>query len=66
MTNFKGIIPAIAVPFRKDHSIDEAGANCDLAARRKGIVGLMTNGHTGGVLLTEGARGSHAHHRQGH
>ena len=24
MTNFKGIIPAIAVPFRKDHSIDEA------------------------------------------
>lgn len=52
MTNFKGIIPAIAVPFRKDHSIDEAelARFANWLARRKGIVGLMTNGHTGEVF----------------
>src|SRR5437667_10026012 len=52
MTNFKGIIPAIAVPFRKDHSIDEAelARFATWLARRKGIVGLMTNGHTGEVF----------------
>ena len=51
MTNFKGIIPAIAVPFRKDHSIDEAelARFATWLAKRKGIVGLMTNGHTGEV-----------------
>jgi 4-hydroxy-tetrahydrodipicolinate synthase len=52
MTNFKGIIPAIAVPFRKDHSIDEAelARFATWLARRKGIVALMTNGHTGEVF----------------
>ena len=52
MTNFKGIIPAIAVPFRRDHSIDEAelARFATWLARRKGIVGLMTNGHTGEVF----------------
>jgi 4-hydroxy-tetrahydrodipicolinate synthase len=52
MTNFHGLIPAIAVPFRNDFSIDEQ----DLAgfaqwlARQPGIVGMMTNGHTGEVF----------------
>jgi 4-hydroxy-tetrahydrodipicolinate synthase len=52
MTNFKGIIPAIAVPFRRDHSIDETelARFATWLARRKGIVGLMTNGHTGEVF----------------
>jgi 4-hydroxy-tetrahydrodipicolinate synthase len=52
MTNFKGIIPAIAVPFRKDHSIDEVelARFATWLARRKGIVGLMTNGNTGEVF----------------
>src|SRR6185369_17951009 len=52
MSNFKGIIPAIAVPFRKDHSIDEAelARFATWLARRKGVVGLMTNGHTGEVF----------------
>jgi len=52
MTNFHGLIPALAVPFKPDHAIDEA----ELArfarwlARQPGIVGLMTNGHTGEVF----------------
>jgi 4-hydroxy-tetrahydrodipicolinate synthase len=52
MTNFHGLIPAMAVPFRPDYAIDEA----ELArftiwlGRQKGIVGLMTNGHTGEVF----------------
>jgi 4-hydroxy-tetrahydrodipicolinate synthase len=52
MTNFKGIIPAIAVPFRADHSIDEVelARFATWLAKRKGIVALMTNGHTGEVF----------------
>jgi 4-hydroxy-tetrahydrodipicolinate synthase len=52
MTNFHGLIPALAVPFQPDHAIDAA----DLArfarwlAGRPGIVGMMTNGHTGEVF----------------
>jgi 4-hydroxy-tetrahydrodipicolinate synthase len=52
MTNFRGLIPAMAVPFRPDYSIDEA----ELArftvwlGRQKGVVGVMTNGHTGEVF----------------
>jgi 4-hydroxy-tetrahydrodipicolinate synthase len=52
MTNFHGLIPALAVPFKPDHAIDEA----ELAkfarwlARQPGIVGMMTNGHTGEVF----------------
>jgi len=52
MTNFRGIIPAIAVPFRADNSVDEPELR-RLAlwlAQRKGVVGLMTNGHTGEVF----------------
>jgi 4-hydroxy-tetrahydrodipicolinate synthase len=54
---FKGVIPALAVPFRDDYKIDEDGlarfsrwlAGC------RGVTALMTNGHTGevGSLLPE-------------
>jgi 4-hydroxy-tetrahydrodipicolinate synthase len=50
--DFHGLIPAIAVPFRADHSVDAA----DLArfaawlGRQKGVVAMMTNGHTGEVF----------------
>ena len=54
---FKGVIPALAVPFRDDYKIDEDGlarfsrwlAGC------RGVSALMTNGHTGevGSLLPE-------------
>ncbi len=52
MQNFRGLIPAIAVPFRADYSIDEAELSRFAAwlARRKGVVGMMTNGHTGEVF----------------
>ena len=52
MTNFHGIIPAIAVPFRADYSIDEPELRrfAVWLAQRKGVVGLMTNGHTGEVF----------------
>jgi 4-hydroxy-tetrahydrodipicolinate synthase len=52
MTNFRGIIPAIAVPFRVDYSIDEPELRrfAVWLAQRKGVVGLMTNGHTGEVF----------------
>jgi 4-hydroxy-tetrahydrodipicolinate synthase len=54
---FKGVIPALAVPFRDDYKVDEDGlarfsrwlAGC------RGVTALMTNGHTGevGSLLPE-------------
>jgi 4-hydroxy-tetrahydrodipicolinate synthase len=49
---FRGIIPAIGVPFRKDHSIDEAELRrlATWLANRRGVVALMTNGHTGEVF----------------
>lgn len=52
MTNFHGLIPAIAVPFKADHSVDEAELQgfARWLARQPGIVGLMTNGHTGEVF----------------
>jgi len=52
ITNFKGIIPAIAVPFRKDYGIDESELRrfTIWLAGRKGVVALMTNGHTGEVF----------------
>ncbi len=52
MTNFRGLIPALAVPFRADFSIDEAELQKFAAwlARQKSIVGMMTNGHTGEVF----------------
>jgi len=52
MTNFRGLIPATAVPFRPDFSIDEAELSrfAQWLSRQKSIVGLMTNGHTGEVF----------------
>lgn len=52
MTNFHGLIPAMAVPFRADHSIDEVELThfAQWLARQKGVVGMMTNGHTGEVF----------------
>src|SRR5437773_10618848 len=52
MTNFCGIIPAIAVPFRADYGVDEQELRrfAVLLAQRKGVVGLMTNAHTGEVF----------------
>lgn len=52
MTNFHGLIPAMAVPFRPDLSVDAptlAGFARWLAAQ-PGVVGMMTNGHTGEVF----------------
>lgn len=50
--NFHGIIPAIAVPFNTDYSIDEAELQrfSQWLGRQKGITALMTNGHTGEVF----------------
>ena len=50
--NFHGIIPAIAVPFRKDLSIDEIELKrfSQWLAKRPGVTALMTNGHTGEVF----------------
>ena len=50
--NFHGLIPAIAVPFRNDYSIDEAELRRFTAwlGQRPGITALMTNGHTGEVF----------------
>lgn len=52
MQNFRGLIPAIAVPFRADLSIDEAelARFAEWLSRQKSIVGMMTNGHTGEVF----------------
>ena len=50
--DFNGIIPAIAVPFTADYSIDEPELRrfSQWLASQPGIVALMTNGHTGEVF----------------
>lgn len=50
--DYRGIIPAIACPFRDDHAIDaaELARFARWLARRPGVVALMTNGHTGEVF----------------
>jgi 4-hydroxy-tetrahydrodipicolinate synthase len=50
--NFNGIIPAIAVPFKTDFSIDESELRrfAQWLASQPGITALMTNGHTGEVF----------------
>jgi len=54
---FKGVIPALAVPFRDDYKIDEDGLArfSRWLAGGRGVTALMTNGHTGevGSLLPE-------------
>src|SRR5262245_2461420 len=50
--NYKGIIPALALPLKADFSIDEQDLRrmSRWLASQKGIVALMTNGHTGDVF----------------
>lgn len=50
--NYHGIIPAIAVPFNDDHSIDapELQRFAQWLGKQPGITALMTNGHTGEVF----------------
>ncbi|AOB31234.1 dihydrodipicolinate synthetase [Bordetella sp. H567] len=50
--DFRGIIPAIAVPFHSDYRIDEAELTrfARWLADQDGVVALMTNGHTGEVF----------------
>ncbi len=50
--DFNGIIPAIAVPFNRDYSIDEPELQrfSRWLAGQPGIHALMTNGHTGEVF----------------
>ena len=50
--NFNGIIPAIAVPFNSDYSIDDGDLRrfSQWLASQPGVVALMTNGHTGEVF----------------
>jgi len=52
IANYKGIIPAIACPFTRDHAIDEPALRRLAAwlADQRGIVAVMTNGHTGEVF----------------
>lgn len=50
--DFKGLIPAIAVPFNDDLTLDAAGLTRFVRwlAGQPGIKALMTNGHTGEVF----------------
>lgn len=50
--DYKGILPAMQVPFRSDYSIDEPELRRFTAwlAGTPGITGLVTNGHTGEVF----------------
>jgi len=50
--DLKGLIPAIAVPFNDDYSIDAPGLTrfARWLAGQRGIKALMTNGHTGEVF----------------
>lgn len=50
--DYKGIIPALALPLKADLSIDEADLRrlSRWLAGQKGIAALMTNGHTGDVF----------------
>jgi 4-hydroxy-tetrahydrodipicolinate synthase len=52
MTNFHGLIPAMAVPLNEDGSvaISELTGFARWLARQPGVVGMMTNGHTGEVF----------------
>ena len=50
--NYRGIIPAIALPFTADFKIDERGLRrlASWLAGQDGVVAVMTNGHTGEVF----------------
>lgn len=50
--NYRGIIPAIACPFTREHRIDEPALRrlASWLAGQPGVVAIMTNGHTGEVF----------------
>ena len=50
--NYRGIIPAIACPFKPDHKVDEPALRrlASWLAKQPGVVAVMTNGHTGEVF----------------
>jgi 4-hydroxy-tetrahydrodipicolinate synthase len=50
--NYRGIIPAIALPFTAGFKIDERGLRrlASWLAGQDGVVAVMTNGHTGEVF----------------
>ena len=50
--NYRGIVPAIACPFTRDHRIDEPALRklASWLADHAGVVAVMTNGHTGEVF----------------
>lgn len=52
ISNYRGIIPAIACPFTPDHRIDEPALRklATWLAGHEGVVAVMTNGHTGEVF----------------
>ncbi len=54
---FRGIVPAMVVPFRDDYSIDEDELQrlARWLAGHQGIGGLVTNGHTGEVFALRAA-----------
>lgn len=55
--DYKGILPALQVPFFEDESIDEKSLRSfvDWLLTHKGITGLVTNGHTGEVFALDKA-----------
>ena len=66
--SYKGILPAMQVPFKPDFSIDEPELRRFTAwlAGHEGITGLVTNGHTGEVFALDAgrARRGDAHRRR--
>ena len=54
---FRGILPAMQLPFQADHRIDEVELRrfSRWLAGHPGIGGLVTNGHTGEVFALSGA-----------
>lgn len=50
--DYKGILPALQVPYNPDYSIDEPELRSfvDWLLSHEGITGLVTNGHTGEVF----------------
>jgi len=61
-TVYKGIFPALQIPFNEDLSIDEPDLRkfASWIAGHKGIGGLVTNGHTGEVFALSAAQRAEA------
>ncbi len=53
--SYKGVLPAMQVPFKPDYSIDEPELRrfASSLAGTRGITGLVTNGHTGEVFALD-------------